>query len=164
MPWSSTIIYFADERVVPLTDDDSNYKLVSETLLTGRDGTGVQVVKLAEGLAPPAAAADYEDKLKGMDMADGVPVFGMFMWRREVVVRRAGDVCGRDWRWVPECAMFRGAGLDWVGSSFCVAHTRCMQGMVTNCRRRLRGVLVLSLGVPRRVSLFPLDGCHRTST
>lgn len=79
MPWSSTIIYFADERVVPLTDDDSNYKLVADTLLAARDGSGVQVVKLTEGLAPPAAAADYEEKLKGMDMADGVPVFDMIL-------------------------------------------------------------------------------------
>lgn len=79
MPWSSTVIYFADERVVPLTDDDSNYKLVAETLLAGRDGTGVKVVKLTEGLAPPAAAADYEEKLKGMDTADGVPVFDMIL-------------------------------------------------------------------------------------
>lgn len=94
MPWSSTIIYFADERVVPLTDDDSNYKLVADTLLAARDGSGVQVVKLTEGLAPPAAAADYEEKLKGMDMADGVPVFGMSTELGDVlVVPRAVLAC-----------------------------------------------------------------------
>lgn len=115
MPWSSTVIYFADERVVPLTDDDSNYKLVAETLLAGRDGTGVKVVKLTEGLAPPAAAADYEEKLKGMDTADGVPVFGTSAGRGLVVVLTQGR------RTLVEVA---GGG--------CAPRARYMQGMVTN--------------------------------
>lgn len=160
MPWSSTIIYFADERVVPLTDDDSNYKLVAQTLLAGRDGTGVKVVKLAEGLAPPAAAADYEEKLKGMDMADGVPVFGMSAGRGEVVeVRRAVGVRGNDWRWQPRCAMFGGAGQGRVWASCCATDARCIRGMVSNCRSGLRGLPVIVLSVPRCLFSLFFVGC-----
>lgn len=145
MPWSSTIIYFADERVVPLTDDDSNYKLVAETLLAGRDGTGVKVVKLAEGLNPPAAAADYEDKLKGMDMADGVPVFGMSSGRGEVVVvTTAVGVCRN--AVCSTCALQAGHG--------------------TNCRRGLRGLPVFvcfGYAPVLVVLLFSLRARHRTT-
>ena len=69
-------VWFGDERCVPPTDPESNYRLARESLLAG-DALGAARVHRAQGeLAPAAAAADYEAQLRAHAPAgaSGVPV------------------------------------------------------------------------------------------
>eukprot|EP00752_Nemacystus_decipiens_P009101 g8125.t1 len=61
--WSSTKIYFADERCVPLDHSDSNFK-AWDALFTSSGLPSENVIAVKTDLAPEAAAADYEAKLK----------------------------------------------------------------------------------------------------
>jgi 6-phosphogluconolactonase len=69
-------VWFGDERCVPPTDPESNYRLARESLLAG-DALAAARVHRAQGeLAPAAAAADYEAQLRAHAPLDraGVPV------------------------------------------------------------------------------------------
>ncbi|MEA2486830.1 MAG: 6-phosphogluconolactonase [Actinomycetota bacterium] len=65
--WSGIEIFFSDERCVPPTDDDSNYKMVKTKLL---DAAEPGEVFRIHGEDPPDVAADaYNDNLAAV--ADG---------------------------------------------------------------------------------------------
>lgn len=58
--WSRVVFWFGDERCVPPTDPESNYRMNAETLLNPL-GIAPQLVHRMRGEDdPPAAAADYE--------------------------------------------------------------------------------------------------------
>ncbi|MEZ0313024.1 MAG: 6-phosphogluconolactonase [Myxococcota bacterium] len=63
--WPSVDVYFADERCVPPTHDDSNYRMVRELL-----GPSVNIVRMeAERKDRETAARDYEELLpKAFDL------------------------------------------------------------------------------------------------
>ncbi len=63
--WPSVDVYFADERCVPPTHDDSNYRMVREAL-----GPGVNLVRMeGERRDHETAARDYEELLpKKLDL------------------------------------------------------------------------------------------------
>jgi 6-phosphogluconolactonase len=61
LPWSRTVIYFADERAVPPDDVESNHRLVRESLLGHLTETPAAVHRMeGERRDLEAAAGDYE--------------------------------------------------------------------------------------------------------
>lgn len=66
--WSSTELWFADERCVPPEDERSNYRLVKERLLDLLERPpGVEHRVLGE-LAPEQAAEKYDSELQGVSL------------------------------------------------------------------------------------------------
>ena len=61
--WSKWLVFWADERCVPLTDPDSNYRLTREYLFNYVDIPPSQIVPINDTLGPAAAATDYQNKL-----------------------------------------------------------------------------------------------------
>ncbi|GAQ91586.1 6-phosphogluconolactonase [Klebsormidium nitens] len=64
--WSKWHVFWADERVVKLTDPDSNYKLATDEFLSKVDIPDNQIYALNDTLGAKAAAADYEKVLKNL--------------------------------------------------------------------------------------------------
>jgi 6-phosphogluconolactonase len=64
-PWARTYFFFGDERHVPPTDPESNYRMVNESLLS-KVAIPAQNVFRVKGENPDAAAAaaDYEAQLR----------------------------------------------------------------------------------------------------
>ena len=58
--WSRWHVFFADERVVPRSDADSNFRAASERFLSRVAIPGAQVYPIAEGLGLVRTAAAYE--------------------------------------------------------------------------------------------------------
>jgi 6-phosphogluconolactonase len=64
-PWNRTFLFFGDERHVPPTDPESNYRMVNESLLTKISIPPENVFRVpAENPNADAAAADYEAQLR----------------------------------------------------------------------------------------------------
>jgi 6-phosphogluconolactonase len=61
--WSSWHVFWADERCVPLTDANSNYRLAREYLFEHVQIPPAQIYPLNDSLDPDAAAVDYQAKL-----------------------------------------------------------------------------------------------------
>jgi len=63
--WSRIFLFFGDERHVPPTDADSNYRMVNESLLTKIAIPAENVFRVtAENPDAAAAASDYEARLR----------------------------------------------------------------------------------------------------
>jgi len=63
--WNRVFLFFGDERHVPPTDADSNYRMVNESLLTKIAIPAENVFRVsAENPDAAAAAADYESQLR----------------------------------------------------------------------------------------------------
>lgn len=62
--WTRWHIFWADERVVPLSSPDSNYKAAFEEFLSKVPIPTGQVYAINESLSPEGAADDYETNLK----------------------------------------------------------------------------------------------------
>lgn len=64
-PWKRVFLFFGDERHVPPTDPDSNYRMVNESLLTRIAIPAENVFRVAaENPDAAAAASDYETRLR----------------------------------------------------------------------------------------------------
>jgi len=64
--WNKTSLFFGDERHVPPDHPDSNYRMVNEALLSKVPIPAGNVYRvLAENPNAAAAAADYEEKVRG---------------------------------------------------------------------------------------------------
>ena len=61
--WSAWHVFWADERCVPLTDPESNYRLAREVLFDHVDIPPAQIYALDDSLDPAAAAAAYQSGL-----------------------------------------------------------------------------------------------------
>lgn len=64
LEWSRVRFYFGDERSVPPTHADSNFRMASETLLEPLHISPRHIARLRGELAPDAAAAEYESQLR----------------------------------------------------------------------------------------------------
>lgn len=64
--WSAWHVFWADERCVPLDDDDSNYLLAKETLFDHVDIPADQIYAIDPKLSPRFAARDYAAKLRAV--------------------------------------------------------------------------------------------------
>lgn len=63
--WNRVFLFFGDERHVPPTDSESNYRMVNETLLSKLSIPAENVFRVhAENPDAAAAAADYEAQLR----------------------------------------------------------------------------------------------------
>ncbi|KAI3735453.1 hypothetical protein L6452_14951 [Arctium lappa] len=62
--WSKWLIFFLDERVVPLSHPDSNYKLALDGFLSKVPIPKSSIHAINDKLSPEDAAHDYESRLK----------------------------------------------------------------------------------------------------
>ncbi|PWA97140.1 6-phosphogluconolactonase 4 [Artemisia annua] len=62
--WSKWLIFFLDERVVPLNHPDSNYKLALDGFLSKVPIPKSNIYAINDKLSPEDAADDYEGRLK----------------------------------------------------------------------------------------------------
>lgn len=84
MPWSKLDLYFVDERSVPPTDSDSNYRMVREALFDHLPATTfapAQIHRIEAEVAPEIAAARYESELRNSFRLEGAetPTFDLVM-------------------------------------------------------------------------------------
>jgi 6-phosphogluconolactonase len=66
--WSQVHIWFGDERCVPPDDDDSNYRMAYETLISRIDIPGANVHRIHGEDDPDAAAAAYSAEIAGVSL------------------------------------------------------------------------------------------------
>jgi len=79
MPWSRIQLFWVDERCVPPTHPDSNYRMTSEALLRHVPLADAQIHRMEGELEPEAAAARYESELRNEFRLEGAetPVFDL---------------------------------------------------------------------------------------
>jgi 6-phosphogluconolactonase len=64
VPWSSSQLYFGDERCVPPDHPDSNYRMASEALLSRIPGLTERTARIEGERSPPEAATRYDAVLR----------------------------------------------------------------------------------------------------
>ncbi|QNI32798.1 6-phosphogluconolactonase [Alloacidobacterium dinghuense] len=74
MPWEKLELYFVDERTVPPTDKDSNYRMTREAMLDKVPLKPEQVFRIKGELPPEEAAARYESTLRNQFKLEGAEV------------------------------------------------------------------------------------------
>ncbi len=82
LPWDRTFFFWGDERHVPPTDSDSNYRMANETLLSKVPVPPGNVFRIAaENPDAAAAAAAYEQTLRKFFETDApaVPRFDLIL-------------------------------------------------------------------------------------
>ena len=73
--WRRVHFFFGDERCVPPTHADSNFRMVRETLLARGTFPESNIHRIKTELAPDVAAQQYEDELRSY--FGGVPAFDL---------------------------------------------------------------------------------------
>jgi 6-phosphogluconolactonase len=71
MPWEHLDLYWVDERCVPPTDNDSNYRMTREAMLDHVPLKPEQIHRIEGELEPEAAAARYESALRNTFRLEG---------------------------------------------------------------------------------------------
>ena len=82
LPWDHMYFFWGDERHVPPTDPDSNYRMVDEAMLSKVPVPPANVFRvIAENPDASAAAADYDQVLRKFFHLDanGVPQFDLIL-------------------------------------------------------------------------------------
>jgi 6-phosphogluconolactonase len=74
MPWSQLELFFVDERTVPPTDKDSNYRMTREALLSKAPLKAEQIFRIEGELKPDEAAARYESAIRTQFLLEGAEV------------------------------------------------------------------------------------------
>ena len=64
LPWQKIHVFFGDERAVPPTDAESNYRMASESLLSNVPIPEGNVHRVLAELDPQVAASQYEEDLR----------------------------------------------------------------------------------------------------
>ena len=78
--WSSIHFYWGDERCVPPGDEQSNYKMTVDHLLSKIDIPDANIHRIPGEADPAVAAADYAQLLKNdLPNVDGSPQFDLVM-------------------------------------------------------------------------------------
>ncbi|XP_057798810.1 probable 6-phosphogluconolactonase 4, chloroplastic [Salvia miltiorrhiza] len=72
--WSKWLIFWVDERVVPLDHQDSNYLLASRGFLSKVPIPPSNIYAINDKLSPEGAADDYEERLKRLVSSKVLPV------------------------------------------------------------------------------------------
>ena len=81
MPWERLQLFWVDERCVPPTDKDSNYRMTSEAMLQHVPLPVSQIHRIEGELDPEVAAARYEAVIRTAFRMEGVemPVFDLVL-------------------------------------------------------------------------------------
>ena len=78
IPWDKTIIAFGDERFVPATHKDSNFKMANDAILSKVPIPKKNILQIKTSkIKPEAAAREYEKELKKMVPAFDLVLLGM---------------------------------------------------------------------------------------
>ena len=77
--WTAVHVFFGDERCVPPTHADSNYRMAKETLLQHVPIPALQIHRLRGELAPEDAARVYADELAYVPTANRWPRFDLVL-------------------------------------------------------------------------------------
>ncbi len=78
VPWDSIQFFFGDERWVPLSHPDSNYKLANDELFTKVNVEPENIFPMpTEDLSPEQAAQLYEATLRRAFNEEGIPLFDL---------------------------------------------------------------------------------------
>jgi 6-phosphogluconolactonase len=77
LDWSRVHVFFGDERIVPPDDEDSNYRMAYETLLSHVPVGSVH--RMRGELPPDEAAAAYEEELRAFFGQVDVPRFDLIL-------------------------------------------------------------------------------------
>jgi 6-phosphogluconolactonase len=75
LPWEKFVITFGDERCVPPEDEQSNYRMARETLLSAANVPPESVLRMRGELDPPIAAQEYQDALDLRANQRGEPIY-----------------------------------------------------------------------------------------
>lgn len=81
VPWSQLQLFWVDERCVPPTDADSNYRMTNEAMLSKVPLPAAQIHRMEGELEPEIAALRYEAALRIAFRLEGAetPVFDLVL-------------------------------------------------------------------------------------
>ena len=81
IPWAKLHLYWVDERSVPPIDNDSNYKMTNEAMLSKVPLPAEQVHRMEGELPPHEAASRYETVLRNTMKLEGAesPAFDLLL-------------------------------------------------------------------------------------
>ena len=81
VPWASLDLYWVDERCVPPTDADSNYRMTNEALLSKVPLVPEHIHRMEGELDPEVAAACYESLIRNTFKLEGAetPTFDLIL-------------------------------------------------------------------------------------
>jgi 6-phosphogluconolactonase len=81
VPWDKLELFWVDERCVPPTDGDSNYRMTNEAMLSKVPLPAGQVHRMEGELDPEIAASRYEAELRTAFRLEGAetPVFDLIL-------------------------------------------------------------------------------------
>ncbi len=86
LPWESIRITFGDERCVPPEDEDSNFRMVRETLLVPAAVPQKSIMRMRGEIDPQIAAQEYQDRLDLIATQRGEPIY-----RHDLILLGLGD-------------------------------------------------------------------------
>jgi 6-phosphogluconolactonase len=75
LPWERVLFTFGDERCVPPTDQQSNFRMANESLFTPGAVPGRSILRMRGEADPPIAAQEYEDQLNVLATQRGETVY-----------------------------------------------------------------------------------------
>jgi 6-phosphogluconolactonase len=81
VPWGKLELFWVDERCVPPTDTDSNYRMTNEAMLSKVPLAAEQIHRMEGELDPQVAATQYEAELRDAFKLEGAetPVFDLIL-------------------------------------------------------------------------------------
>ena len=78
VPWDKLHLFWVDERCVPPTDAESNYRMTNEAMLSKVPLPAAQIHRMKGELDPAVAASQYEAELRE-EFGPGEPVFDLVL-------------------------------------------------------------------------------------
>jgi 6-phosphogluconolactonase len=80
-PWDKIELFWVDERCVPPTDADSNYRMTNEQMLSKVPLPATQIHRMEGELEPAVAAARYESTIRNTFKLEGAqtPTFDLIL-------------------------------------------------------------------------------------
>jgi 6-phosphogluconolactonase len=86
LPWEKALITFGDERCVPPTDAQSNYRMASETLFRSAAVPEKSILRMRGEIDPQIAAQEYQNNLDLTTTQHGEPIY-----RHDLILLGLGD-------------------------------------------------------------------------